>query len=217
MGCFGSKDEYVDAYPASSSSGNTSSNARGTTSSATSGNTSGNNGQNVRKDGADVRMTLEQSTAETDALYKKHRASADHHAQMRTKYYEEASAAHKAGNGKQAKELSDKGKEEGRLMEESSLKAARAIFAAKNQKQNPGCIDLHGLQVKEAELIVAEQLQQAKNKGHHEMKIIVGAGHHSDKSGPKIGPAVKKMLEGQGMKWAQDETNASGGCIVVRF
>lgn len=169
-------------------------------------------------DGADEpRLTLEESTAETEALYKKHRAEADEHAKLRAKYFDEASEAHKAGDGKRAKELSDKGKEEGRLMEEAGLRAARAIFEAKNKKQPKGTIDLHGLQVKEAELIVTEQIEQYKKEGAAELKIIIGAGHHSDAKGPKVGPAVKKMLTDNSTTWREDETNASGGAIIATF
>lgn len=171
--------------------------------------------EKVSKDGADDRLTLEEATAETDALYKKYRAEVDKHAKLRTQYYDEASEAHKAGDGKRAKELSEKGKEEGRLMEEAGLKAARAIFDGKNKKQPEGVIDLHGLQVKDAEMIVTEQIEKAKKKGMAELKIIIGAGHHSDANGPKVGPAVKKLLSDNGTKWHEDNTNASGGAIIA--
>lgn len=169
-------------------------------------------------DGADDhRLTLEEATAETDALYKKYRAEADAHAKLRAQYYDEASEAHKQGDGKRAKELSEKGKEEGRLMEEAGLRAARAIFEAKNKKQPEGTIDLHGLQVKEAEMIVTEEMEKTKKRGAKELKIIIGAGHHSDTKGPKVGPAVKKMLTDNGTTWREDETNASGGSIIATF
>jgi len=171
-----------------------------------------------KQDGADEhRLTLEEATADTDELYKKHRAAADEHAKLRAQYFEEASEAHKAGDGKRAKELSDKGKEEGRLMEEASMKAARTIFGAKNKRQPDGTIDLHGLQVKEAELIVAEELEKAKKRGAAELRIIIGAGHHSAAKGPKVGPAIKKMLTDNGTIWHEDETNTSGGSIIATF
>jgi len=169
----------------------------------------------IGKDGAEHRPTLEEATAETDALYNKYRAAADEHAKLRAKYFDEASEAHKAGDGKRAKELSDKGKEEGRLMEEARLKAARAIFDAKNKRQPAGTIDLHGLQVKEAELILTEELTKAKKKGAKELRIIIGAGHHSDSKGPKIGPAIKKMLSDNRTAWHEDGTNTSGGSIIA--
>jgi DNA-nicking Smr family endonuclease len=152
----------------------------------------------------------------TDALYKKYRAEVDAHAKARSKYYDEAKAAHDAGDGAKAKELSAKGKEEGRLMEEASLKAARAIFKGKNKDQPEDTIDLHGQHVNEAKLIVQEEIEAARKKKLAELKIIIGAGHHSDKDGPKVGPAVKKMLEEElNIKWRNDETNASGGCIIA--
>lgn len=52
-------------------------------------------------------------------------------------------------------------------MEEAGLRAARAIFAGKNESQPEGTIDLHGLHVKEAEMIVREELEKAKKQGSH--------------------------------------------------
>jgi DNA-nicking Smr family endonuclease len=50
-------------------------------------------------------------------------------------------------------------------MDEAGLRAARAIFKGKNESQPDGTIDLHGLHVKEAEMIVKEELAAAKKKG----------------------------------------------------
>jgi len=151
----------------------------------------------------------------TEELTKKHRAEADAHAKLRSEYFEKSKAAHEAGDGAKAKEWSEKAKAEGKLMEEASLRAARAIFKAKNADQPKGCIDLHGLHVKEAEMIVKEELDKAKKAGASELKIIIGAGHHSDAKGPKVGPAIKKMLEADKIEWKNDETNKSGGCIIA--
>jgi hypothetical protein len=51
--------------------------------------------------------------------------------------------------------------------------------------------------------------------GLAELKIIIGAGHHSGKEGPKVGPAIKKLLDEAEYKWAMDETNASGGALIA--
>jgi len=172
--------------------------------------------QKAEADGAEERrLTLEESTAETEALYKKHRAEADEHAKLRAKYFDEAAEAHKQGDGKKAKELSEMGKEQTKLMEEASLSAANAIFQGKNLRQPKGTIDLHGLQVKEAEMIVARELTKAKEEGLTELKVIIGAGRHSDAAGPKVGPAVKKMLTDDSKVWRDDVTNTSGGTIIV--
>jgi len=211
-----SKEGKKTASQSSSSASSPSSSSKAPSSaSSSSAKPSSKPTEKVSKDGADDRLTLEEATAETDALYKKYRAEVDKHAKLRTQYYDEASEAHKAGDGKRAKELSEKGKEEGRLMEEAGLKAARAIFDGKNKKQPEGVIDLHGLQVKDAEMIVTEQIEKAKKKGMAELKIIIGAGHHSDANGPKVGPAVKKLLSDNGTKWREDDTNASGGAIIA--
>jgi DNA-nicking Smr family endonuclease len=161
--------------------------------------------------------SLEESTAETEVLYQKYRAEADEHARNRGRLFEESKAAFESGEKARAKELSDQAKEEGRLMEQASLNGARHIFKAKNKSQPHGTIDLHGLHVKEAELIVSEQLDEHKKAHAKELKIIIGAGHHSDADGPKVGPAIKKLLEGKEYKWAMDETNTSGGALIVTF
>lgn len=121
-------------------------------------------------------------------------------------------------------------------MEEASLRAARAIFKGKNAKQPKGTIDLHGLHVKEAEMIVKEEIASAKKQGPRtaiepvpisyifvsqldleELHIIIGAGHHSGKEGPKVGPAIKKLLDELKITWEMDETNASGGALIAKF
>lgn len=66
-----------------------------------------------------------------DRLYKKYMAEVDEHAALRKKYFDEASKAHDKGDGKLAKELSDKGKTETGKMEEAKEKAARAIYKCK--------------------------------------------------------------------------------------
>lgn len=67
----------------------------------------------------------------SDRLYKKYMAEVDDHAAQRQKYFDEASKAHDAGDGKKAKELSTKGKEEGKLMEAAILKAGHLIYEGK--------------------------------------------------------------------------------------
>eukprot|EP00178_Gracilaria_changii_P020201 TRINITY_DN5870_c0_g1_i1.p1 TRINITY_DN5870_c0_g1~~TRINITY_DN5870_c0_g1_i1.p1 ORF type:complete len:194 (+),score=53.64 TRINITY_DN5870_c0_g1_i1:1-582(+) len=161
------------------------------------------------------RPTLEEATAETEELWKKYRKSVDEHAKKRGEYFDQSKKEYEAGNKAEAKELSEKGHKETELMEKAQKKAAEAIFKSKNKNQPEGTIDLHGLLQKEALLIVEEQLEKAKKKGKSELRIITGAGHHSDKEGPKIKPAVQKFLNEQKYKWSEDSDNTSGGSLTV--
>jgi len=163
------------------------------------------------------RKTLEESTAETEELVKEHRAAVDLHANKMRALFEESKQAHEAGDGARAKELSDQAKEEQKRMKEASMNAARAIFAAKNQDQPQGCIDLHGQQVAECLIIVEEQLTAAKAAAWPTLKIITGAGHHSGPGGVKIKPAVHDLLNKGGYSWATDADNVSGGSLTVTF
>lgn len=61
------------------------------------------------------------------------------------------------------------------------------------------------------------QIAEAKGKGLPELRIITGAGHHSDKNGPKIKPAVHKFLNENKHEWSEDEDNASGGSLTVKL
>jgi hypothetical protein len=49
------------------------------------------------------------------------------------------------GDKAKAKELSDKGKEAGHMMEESNKKAAEVILKHRNADKGPHYLDLHGL------------------------------------------------------------------------
>jgi DNA-nicking Smr family endonuclease len=161
------------------------------------------------------RQTLEESTAKTEELWVKYRSVVEQHAQKMHELFDAASAAHKAGNGAQAKALSEQGHNEQAAMKKAQALAANAIFAAKNKDQPPGTIDLHGLLVNEALHIVDEQLRLAKSSQMAALRIIVGAGHHSGPGGPKIRPAVEQWLSSKNYRWHEDADNASHGSLTV--
>lgn len=163
------------------------------------------------------RKSLEETTAETEALVKQHRATVNEHADNMRKLFDESKQAHAAGDGARAKELSDQAKVEQKLMKDASMAAARAIFVGKNADQPQGCIDLHGQQVAECIIIVEEQLTAAQAAGWPTLKIITGAGHHSGPGGVKIKPAVHDLLKKGSYSWAEDTDNASGGSLTVTF
>lgn len=137
----------------------------------------------------------------TEGWYQKYQKDIDLHAKKRAEYFEQAKKAHDAGNGALAKELSEKGKAETALMEKAQEKAARAVFEKRNKGNGPDVIDLHGLQVEGAIMIASEWLDKHKksSKGK-EINIITGKGNHSDAAGPKILPAIEKLLTERKLK-----------------
>lgn len=138
----------------------------------------------------------------TEAWYQKYQVEIDGHAKKRAEYFEGAKKAHDAGNGALAKELSEKGKQETILMEKAQEKAARAVFERRNKDNGPDVIDLHGLQVEGAVMIATEWLdkQTKKPTKGKEINIITGKGLHSDANGPKILPAIEKLLTDRKLK-----------------
>eukprot|EP01127_Copromyxa_protea_P003855 TRINITY_DN1360_c0_g1_i1.p1 TRINITY_DN1360_c0_g1~~TRINITY_DN1360_c0_g1_i1.p1 ORF type:complete len:296 (-),score=114.87 TRINITY_DN1360_c0_g1_i1:50-937(-) len=156
----------------------------------------------------------ETASQETDRLYKKYMAEVDGHAKQRQAYFDEASKAHDAGDGAKAKEMSNKGKEESKLMEAALIKAGYLIYEGKNTGNAKNIMDLHGLQVKQAELIVSELLEACKKEGFATAEVIHGKGNHSGPEGPKLKGNIRKMVTDKGYKWKEGETE---GSIIVEL
>ena len=74
--------------------------------------------------------------------------------------------AYKSGRKAEAKQLSDKGKQEGKLMEDANNKASNAVFHEKNAGRDDHTIDLHGLYVDDAVNRARLAIQQAKREVH---------------------------------------------------
>lgn len=137
---------------------------------------------------------------DTEAWYQEYQKKVDEHARKRQEYFDASKKAHDEGDGKLAKELSEKGKQEGELMKKAQAEAARAVFKKRNADNGDDVIDLHGLQVEPAVEIVAEYLDKwTKKSGSY--TIITGKGLHSDEKGPKIRPAVEKLLKDRNIKF----------------
>lgn len=160
---------------------------------------------------------LEKSTAETEKLYQKYQKDVDKHAQLRAKYFEESKVAFDKGEKAKAKELSEKGKHEGELMQQAQKKASREIFKHKNAKYKDGLtMDFHGLHTDDAIEILTEKLEalkvkRSKMKEAMTVTVITGAGIHSDEEGPKIKPAIFKLLKEKGLEYNE----ISNGSISV--
>ncbi|MCJ1471316.1 hypothetical protein MMC07_009964 [Pseudocyphellaria aurata] len=81
------------------------------------------------------------------------RQEARQHAHRRNDFLEKSQQAYRQNKGAEAKALSLQGKEEARLMEEANRRASEASFAANNANVEADFIDLHGLYVREAEVV----------------------------------------------------------------
>jgi len=73
------------------------------------------------------------------------REEAQKFAEERGKCFDESKIAFEAGEKGKAKELSEKGKEAGRNMEDTNKRAAEVILKYRNDGKGDNYLDLHGL------------------------------------------------------------------------
>ncbi|KAI7899897.1 uncharacterized protein BX663DRAFT_519860 [Cokeromyces recurvatus] len=102
-----------------------------------------------------------------------------------------------------------------------NMKAARATVREHRLKQKDDhLLDLHGLTVAEAQVVVREGLNQWYSRSQMQiarrefkpLKIITGAGKHSQYGEAKLLPTTLKILKKEG--WLYDMPNP--GCIYVK-
>ncbi|KAK4050754.1 hypothetical protein OIO90_004976 [Microbotryomycetes sp. JL221] len=123
--------------------------------------------------------------------------------------------AYASGDGARAHDLSIQGKEHQRLKEMYNDQAADWIFKANNQTQPFGTIDLHGLYVQEAIERTEQSIQQCRNQGLPELRVIVGKGIHSQRHVAKIKPAIIDLMEKERLTAHLDSHNA--GVLIVQL
>jgi DNA-nicking Smr family endonuclease len=139
------------------------------------------------------------------------RAEAQKFADERSNYLSSATKAFEAGEKAKAKELSDKGKQAGRQMEEANRKAAEVILHYRNDGHEENYLDLHGLYLEEA--MTAFRTRLDKLIARNEMvvfEVIPGAGNHS-KNKAIIKPKVIEELQTRKLRF--EEKNA--GTLLV--
>eukprot|EP01090_Pellita_catalonica_P001693 TRINITY_DN1144_c0_g2_i1.p1 TRINITY_DN1144_c0_g2~~TRINITY_DN1144_c0_g2_i1.p1 ORF type:complete len:180 (+),score=38.45 TRINITY_DN1144_c0_g2_i1:36-542(+) len=137
-------------------------------------------------------------------------------ATLRNQAYADSQAAYKRGDKALAKELSDKGKQYQKDMEDAHRKAANAIFKSKNSDRGVGEIDLHGLRKEEAIERLEKRLKKCELMRQRKLVIITGKGIHSNKKkGAVIKPVVKKYLAQKKYEYTIKDRN--DGCIVVEI
>jgi DNA-nicking Smr family endonuclease len=82
-------------------------------------------------------------------------------------------AAYDAGDGAEAKQLSNEGKAHGAKMEEYNKRASEYIFRENNATDRVAAdtIDLHGQFVEEAEDILEERIRAAQSRGEGHLHV----------------------------------------------
>ncbi|PGH01158.1 hypothetical protein AJ80_09053 [Polytolypa hystricis UAMH7299] len=157
----------------------------------------------------------EQSQSE-EAEYDRLRDAARHEAAQRSDCFEKSRAAYERGDGKLAKDLSERGKAHGRKMEEYNKQASEFIFRENNANGRvpSDTIDLHGQFVEEAEDILEERIKYARQHGQTHLHVIVGKGNHSTNHVQKLKPRVEQVCRELGLQY-QTEDNA--GRIYVNL
>ncbi|KJA19964.1 hypothetical protein HYPSUDRAFT_167771 [Hypholoma sublateritium FD-334 SS-4] len=142
------------------------------------------------------------------------RAQANEHGDEMAKAFRESHEAYENGDRALAKELSNKGKDHQRKMEQLNKQASDYIFVENNKDSAPDEIDLHGLYVKEAISRVEQAIQSANLAGETQLNLIVGKGLHSTGGVAKIKPAIADLIQKYNLT-AQIDPNNSGVLIVL--
>ncbi|KAI0035896.1 hypothetical protein K488DRAFT_68093 [Vararia minispora EC-137] len=96
--------------------------------------------------------------------------------------------AYTSGKRALAKELSKKGHFHKSEMERLNLEASEWAFHNCNAGNPPGEVDLHGLHVKEAIEYTDRAIQEARQRGEGEIRLIVAGS-------AKLKPAIKSLMQ----------------------
>ncbi|TFK44655.1 hypothetical protein BDQ12DRAFT_593493, partial [Crucibulum laeve] len=142
------------------------------------------------------------------------RARANEEGDQMAKCFDESHQAYSSGDGARAKELSNKGKEHQRKMEQLNKQASDWIFVG-TYDTPLNAIDLHGLYVKEAIARTDQALQEAKARGDSQVNLIVGKGLHSRGGMAKIKPAIEELMQKHQLIAELDPNNS--GVLIVQM
>ncbi|KAG5292995.1 smr domain-containing protein [Histoplasma ohiense] len=153
---------------------------------------------------------------DVEAEYDRLRDAARREAAQRSSCLERSRHAYENGDGRLAKELSEKGKAHGRKMEEYNKQASEFIFRENNApgRVDSDTIDLHGQFVEEAEDILEERIKYARQHGQTHLHVIVGKGNHSVDHVQKIKPRVEQVCRNLGLQYATED---NAGRIYVNL
>ncbi|KAH7926709.1 hypothetical protein BV22DRAFT_1062333 [Leucogyrophana mollusca] len=114
-----------------------------------------------------------------------------------------------------AQGLSQLGKEHMKQMYRLNAQASELVFRENNKSCRPGEVDLHGLFVKEATGFANKAIAEARQCGVTQLRLIVGKGLHSCCGGPKIKPALEKLMRDAHFDVEVDPCNT--GVLIVHL
>lgn len=152
-------------------------------------------------------------------VYHKFREEAARLARARNGYFERAKTNYLNGKKDVAKKLSLEGQALNLQMKEQHRLAAKAIVAARNPRDS-AILDLHCLHVSEAidildETLTALGLQKKPGNVNRPFYLLIGSGHHSSGSHPRLLPAVLDYLDNSCLKYWDCSTD--GRCGMLRL
>ncbi|CAG8492294.1 119_t:CDS:2, partial [Ambispora leptoticha] len=150
-----------------------------------------------------------------EARYQNYRRLAGEQARIRKQISEQAQAAYRNGNGRKAKELSNKAKEHYKEMEKYNKMAAEFIYRENNKNRSYQELDLHGLFVTEALEYTEQRIQYCKSMKAKNLVIIVGKGNHSIGGVSKLKPAVAELINKYQIRCTPNRPNP--GCLFLEF
>ena len=114
------------------------------------------------------------------------------HVHRRAAFFRAAAAAFFAGRGHLARDYAERGREEGRRMQQSGAARAVAVFVRANRDVD--CyrsVDLHGLTVREAVCILDFVVRRMRRRGVFEVVAVTGRGTNSQGGKSRLRPAVE--------------------------
>ncbi|GJQ15454.1 hypothetical protein GpartN1_g7245.t1 [Galdieria partita] len=155
-------------------------------------------------------------------LYERCRLQAKELASLRNQMFMQAARAASTGNKRAASEYARRGHQYNQIMKQLHEEAADAIFTQRNQNAD-SVIDLHGLHVKEATLVLERKLQELSSNSSndvHDVIIITGSGHHTKgkKTPARLYPAVEHFLYSRRYSFeVLKDTNKYAGAFLVHL
>ncbi|GAA5836958.1 hypothetical protein JCM3766R1_006490 [Sporobolomyces carnicolor] len=150
-----------------------------------------------------------------NAHYVELRNKAIHEGDLMAKCFADSQRAYQSGDGNSAHALSVEGKQHQRLKDEYNDQAAEWIFNENNKVQPVGSVDLHGLYVQESIEFTEKAIDNARNQGLSELRVIVGKGNHSPSHVAKLKPAITSLMNRQHLTASLDPHNQ--GVLIVQL
>jgi DNA-nicking Smr family endonuclease len=150
-----------------------------------------------------------------NAHYVELRNKAIHEGDLMAKSFADSQRAFKSGDGSSAHDLSLQGKEHQRLKDLYNDQAASWIFQENNKIQPRGSIDLHGLYVQESIEFTERCIDESRQQGLQELRVIVGKGNHSPSHVAKLKPAITSLMKRKHLTAYLDPNNQ--GVLIVQL